>query len=417
MRVLGTFESTGHGSRTVPVTLFVGNGGRRRRKLRSLRRRRRGLRGDFTIAFRLGTQTSSQQPRSLSNGTDYGRYLLSSTGYFNKSPSLKPENLPLNETTKTIVDGLAAAHRAYGNKDAYILFVVQDNERNVFDQRWLEYGLLENHSIRTIRQSLTALQSSASLSKSRALLINSPLHSDNPLEISTIYFRATYTPTDFPTVQHWETRILLQRSRAINCPSLPLQLAGGKKVQQVLTQPGVLEDFLLSECRGPERFTEEDVRIVRESWVEMWGLDDVASAESGGEDGVQRALARAEKLVLKPQREGGGNNVYRSSIPAFLETLLKEERAAWIAMQLIEPPKGVGNYLVRAGGGSGGAEGGAHKADVVSELGMFGWALFGEGKVKETESGGWLVRTKGRESDEGGVAVGFSVLDSVLLVD
>ncbi len=54
---------------------------------------------------------------------------------------------------------------------------------------------------------------------------------------------------------------------------------------------------------------------------------------------------------------------------------------------------------------------------MVSELGMFGWALFGEGKVKETESGGWLVRTKVRESDEGGVAVGFSVLDSGLLVD
>ena len=28
-----------------------------------------------------------------------------------------------------------------------------------------------------------------------------------------------------------------------------------------------------------------------------------------------------------------------------------------------------------------------------------------------------IVRTKGRESDEGGVAVGFSVLDSVLLVN
>ena len=26
---------------------------------------------------------------------------------------------------------------------AWILFVVQENERNVFDQRWLEYELLE----------------------------------------------------------------------------------------------------------------------------------------------------------------------------------------------------------------------------------------------------------------------------------
>ena len=144
----------------------------------------------------------------------------------------------------------------------------------------------------------------------------------------------------------------------------------------------------------------------------MWGLDD--DTDVGGLDGVRHALALHEKLVLKPQREGGGNNVYKTSIPPFLSTLPEREREAWIAMQLIEPPEGVGNYLVRAGG----ANEGAHKADVVSELGIFGWALFGKRDEKVEEAGGgWLVRTKGRESDEGGVAVGFSVLDSVLLVD
>ena len=33
------------------------------------------------------------------------------------------------------------------------------------------------------------------------------------------------------------------------------------------------------------------------------------------------------------------------------------------------------------------------------------------------EQVGWLVRTKADDVDEGGVAAGFSVLDSVLLVD
>jgi glutathione synthase len=35
----------------------------------------------------------------------------------------------------------------------------------------------------------------------------------------------------------------------------------------------------------------------------------------------------------------------------------------------------------------------------------------------EEKTVGWLLRTKGRDSDEGGVAAGFSVLDSVVLVD
>ena len=36
--------------------------------------------------------------------------------------------------------------------------------------------------------------------------------------------------------------------------------------------------------------------------------------------------------------------------------------------------------------------------------------------VEESGAIGWLVRTKGKESDEGGVAVGYSVLDSLVLV-
>lgn len=200
---------------------------------------------------------------------------------------------------------------------------------------------------------------------------------------------------------------MLESSRAIQCPSIALQLAGGKKVQEVLSRPGVAEGFLLDESRGPERFDPKDVEELRDSWMSMWSLD------LNGDEGVHRARAAAMNLVLKPQREGGGNNVYKDSIPGFLDDLPKAEREAWIAMELIRPPEGVGNWLVKAGGGTEGRV----KGDVVSELGIYGWALFGEGGKVNEEAGGWLVRTKGKESDEGGVAVGYSVLDSLVLTD
>jgi glutathione synthase len=233
------------------------------------------------------------------------------------------------------------------------------------------------------------------------------------VEISTIYFRAGYTPDDFPTPAHYETRFVLERSLAIKCPSIPLQLAGGKKVQEVLTKPGVLEKFLLEEVRpGEDVFGEAEVKDVRESWMKMWGLgDDVGRGEGSG---LEKARSLASSLVLKPQREGGGNNVYKEAIPAFLDTLPVKEQEAWIAMELITPPTGTSNYLVRAVGGMSGSE--VLRAEVVSELGIFGWALFGGGEVRAKEVG-WLVRTKGRETNEGGVATGFSVLDSVLLID
>ena len=263
------------------------------------------------------------------------------------------------------------------------------------------------YSIRVVRQTLDALATSSMITSSRALHVTIPTHGTS-VEISVVYYRAGYTPTDYPTPSHYATRIKLEGSCAIQCPSIALQLAGGKKVQEVLSRPGVVEQFLLDESRGGERFTEKDVEELRASWMGMWSLDLEV------DEGVNKARAMALDLVLKPQREGGGNNVYKESIPVFLDQLPRAEREAWIAMELIRPPEGVENWLVRAGEGGEGRV----KGDVVSELGIYGWALFGRGAQRVRErTGGWLVRTKGRESDEGGVAVGFSVLDSVVLVD
>jgi glutathione synthase len=254
-----------------------------------------------------------------------------------------------------------------------------------------------SYRIYVTRRTFAELGTTASISPSRALVI-APISSglnSAPIEISVVYYRAGYAPTDYASPADYATRALLERSRAAQCPSLVLQLAGGKKVQEVLTRPGVLERFL-----APS----EGATAVRDSWVHMWGLDERAGA------GAEEAAHRASELVLKPQREGGGNNVYRDKIPAFVAQLPARERAAWVAMELIRPPRHVGAYLVRSGAGR-------VSARVVSELGVFGWALFGAGRELKEEQAGWLVRTKAEDVDEGGVAAGFSVLDSVLLVD
>ncbi|KAG1727093.1 uncharacterized protein EDB91DRAFT_1135652 [Suillus paluster] len=362
------------------------------------------------------------------------RHILASTSYFSASSYLTAGNFPENSTTSGLAEGLAKAHGAYGLPDARILFVVQPNERNVFDQRWLEYELLEKHQIHIIRQTLSELATSASLDPStQALTITLPNTTHSRYQISTIYFRASYTPSDFPTPSYYETRFLLERSRAIKCPSLPLQLAGGKKVQEALTRPGVLERFLSNE--GSRWGTSAldlttHAADIRSTWMGMWALDsedaDIVAALPAPEQGqgstppgTHLAHLKAPSLVLKPQREGGGNNVYRDAIPAFLDALPAEEREAWIAMEMIETPRGVGGYLVRAAASPLSSDENAGKkvirTEVISELGIFGYALFGEEEVVEREVG-WLVRTKGTESNEGGVAAGFSVLDSVVLV-
>jgi glutathione synthase len=58
-----------------------------------------------------------------------------------------------------------------------------------------------------------------------------------------IYFQSGYAPDQYMSADgcEWDARLMMERSKAIKCPSLSYHLTGTKKVQQVLTNPGVLE--------------------------------------------------------------------------------------------------------------------------------------------------------------------------------
>ncbi|SAM85978.1 related to glutathione synthase [Ustilago bromivora] len=355
-------------------------------------------------------------------------HLVDTTGYLGVSEGLEDkERLPENKALEILAGGLAAAHKAYlsqfyagargqAKKRVYVLFVVQEGERNAFDQRPLECEL-QKESIPVLRETFAEIAERmiAQTSSNRTLRLAHPVLGQ--VEISTIYFRAGYGPSDYTSSQAWETRKQLELSSAIKCPSISVQLAGAKKVQQVLAEPNELSS-LLAAIPSQEAKTE----MLKETFSDLYPLDDSRI----GEEGYRLALQSPEGYVMKPQREGGGNNVYRSDIPPFLKELEKQgekegegaikKRAAYILMSLIKPPSGLGNYLVKAGSGA------VLGKDTVSELGVYGAILFedkGEKsplRVLHHKSGGFLLRTKARESDEGGVAVGFSVIDSPLLI-
>ena len=98
-----------------------------------------------------------------------------------------------------------------------------------------------------MRQTLADLAVSAFLSPSTLALTipsaSSLRNHPSTYEISAIYSCMPYTPSDFPAPSYYDTHFLLERRRGIKCPSLPSQLVGGKKVQEALTRPGMLEGF------------------------------------------------------------------------------------------------------------------------------------------------------------------------------
>ena len=178
-------------------------------------------------------------------------------------------------------------------------------------------------------------------------------------------------------------------------------MANTKKVQQVLTEPGVVEKFF------PGSDDVQTVKAIRATFASMWGLeheDDKTRAI------INEATTNPDKFVLKPQLEGGGGNYFGQQIVDKLRQFSPEERAAHILMQKITPLV-VKNCLIRAFQP-------ALVENVVSELGVYG-SLLGDGNglvVKANKASGHILRTKAEHVNEGGVAVGAAVIDTPLLI-
>jgi glutathione synthetase len=306
------------------------------------------------------------------------------------------ESLPSNNAMDGLADALGQAVKSHGSPNSVLLMVVQPNERNAYDQKWLQFTLWERHRVRTIRRTLAEVAKQGRLSG-----IAGELEVDGHV-VSVAYFRAGYSPDDYPTLIEWEGRKLIEQSDAIACPSVAMQLAGAKKIQQDLSGPGVVESFLRNE---------EDASLLRCYFAGLWGLDTLGSSEDVGLV-VADAIDHPERYVLKPQREGGGNNLYgeglRSKLLQARQSTNGIERVGdLILMERILPPQHKA-VMIRLGQ--------AAVVETLSELGIYGTYLRHGDEVILNKEVGHLVRTKAATSDEGGVAAGFAVLDSPALL-
>lgn len=299
---------------------------------------------------------------------------------------LDPERVPRNNAVNGFAEALAKAWTEYNNPRAVIMFVVQPEERNMYDQHWLCAVLEERYQITTIRKSLAEIDAAGELQADGTLLVGGEA-------VAVVYFRAGYAPIDYPSELEWRARLLMEQSSAIKCPSIAYHLAGTKKIQQELAKPGVLERFLENK---------DDISKLRKCFAGLWSLDDLQI--------IQDAIERPGLYVMKPQREGGGNNIYGDDVK---ETLLRlhragnQEDAAYILMQRIFPAVSPA-ILMR--------DGVSHRDQTISELGVYGAYLRNKTKVIMNGNCGYLMRTKVSSSNEGGVAAGFAVLDSIYLV-
>lgn len=318
------------------------------------------------------------------------RYSLSLAGV-----QYEDSQLPENRPTEGLAAGLVKAWKLYNKESAVILFIVGTPrpdmpEPNTPDQRWLELDIFRQCSnIRVIYRTFPQLLAQLMLGQHKELLVDG-------LEVAVAYYRYGYSPSHYPTKKEYELRLTIERSRAIKCPTVAFHLAGCKKIQQVLTKDGVLERFV----------AEDKMRdSLRATFVGLYSLDSPSSDYI-----IQQALNSPDRFVLKPQREGGGNNLFGEDLKQFLHKIKDtHEKSAWILMDIIQAVSSR-NRLIRRNIGP-------QVRNVHSELGIYGVLVCTPDQEIDNFECGYLLRTKPEEANEGGLFSGQACLDSPFLID
>uniref|UniRef100_A0A914RZ70 glutathione synthase n=1 Tax=Parascaris equorum TaxID=6256 RepID=A0A914RZ70_PAREQ len=100
-------------------------------------------------------------------------------------------------------------------------------------------------------------------------------------------------------------------------------------VVKVLACNGQLERFL------PE--LKEDCERIRATFAGLWGLESDEEETQTIVKVKKEAIEYPERFVLKPQLEGGGGNYYGSEVAEKLKEMSRDERAAHILMERIQP--------------------------------------------------------------------------------
>jgi len=211
-----------------------------------------------------------------------------------------------------------------------------------------------------------------------------------------VYYRAGYTPADFKNPEAKKGRKLIEHSSAIQTPDLWMQLAGMKKIQQALTRPEILNQF------APRHW----ITKMASTFVKMHSLGENTGAQGISQNAMDLANENPESWVLKPQREGGGNNYFDKEMTQKLNIMTPSELKAHVLMERIRPRIHPAWLMV---------QGQSEYTSCVSEIGRYGVLLANRGTIELNSDCGYLVRTKSEDVNEGGVCAGYSCLNTLCL--
>ena len=294
------------------------------------------------------------------------------------------EDPEVSDSEKFLARAMKASHDAYGVPDAIIVLVC-GTEKNAFDQ-FSPSKHLSKEGIRFVRYSFQDLRVLLTVDPGsrRAKILGS--------EVALFYLRDGFMPHQYDE-EDWAVREKIESSISVKCPDASLQLINMKYFQYVINKSETWKRF---------GFSEEDYLESRRTFCSIFSFKDFENSKEKMMDFIVDN-GGYQMFVLKPQREGGANNLFGEEIREAILKMEEKELGSYILMQKIIAKSYTNIHCdwkclrVRS---------------TIDEIGYFHFNLWKNGKIIDEGMGGSLVRSKMSQSNEGGVSSGYAVVNS-----
>ena len=278
-------------------------------------------------------------------------------------------------------------------EESIIIFIIQKTETNIFDQYSLSDELYNKYKIPSIRMTLEEVKEKCVQDENGNLTLDGKL-------ISLFYFRAGYCENDYPNEESWKGRELIELSTAIKVPDINTFLTTFKIFQYELSKPKILMRY----CH-----TELIINDIIRFFGGIFSIRDMPTEEI--KELLNKVKNEPDKYILKPMKEGGGNNItgekLKEIIPeegAEISDLIKNS----VIVDKIESYEHEG-LVIR--------DEKLMIQNSISEYSIYGIILTNENNLIMNKSVSFLVRTKEKSSVEGGIIEGAGAIDIPCLLD
>lgn len=192
-------------------------------------------------------------------------------------------------------------------------------------------------------------------------------------EIAVVYYRDGYMPDQY-NEKTWVVREQLEMCKAIKCPNIFLQLVNTKYFQYVMTKKDTWLKF---------GFSEADFEANSKVFPTIFSTTDFKDLEKLKTYILENGGYKS--WVMKPQREGGGNNFFGEDIEQYVNSHPLEDLKSFIFQKRIDMVTNTGvmtNWEC------------SHVREVDYEIGLFHCIVSDKNQIIFQTVGGMSVNVK-----------------------